>query len=293
MATGDVLGRVRAGVPDLSAAETRVAQAIIRDPVGTVDLTITDLAATIGVSQATIARFCQSLGFTGYREFRLALAGAISREEAGRARFALSESEIDDADPAHEVATKIAYQETMAIEETARELDLDAVDRVADAIVSGGRIHVFGVGASALTAQDLQQKLVRIGLHASFSLDPHLALTSAALLGPGFVAISVSHTGETEETIRPLEIAAAAGATTVAVTNVPTSSLARTADVVLTTRARESPYRTGAMSSRIAQLTLVDILFVRVAQRMPAEMSLALQRTYDAVHPRRRRPHHD
>lgn len=293
MATGDVLGRVRAGVPDLSAAETRVAQAIIRDPVGTVDLTITDLAATIGVSQATIARFCQSLGFTGYREFRLALAGAISREEAGRARFALSESEIDDADPAHEVATKIAYQETMAIEETARELDLDAVDRVADAIVSGGRIHVFGVGASALTAQDLQQKLVRIGLHASFSLDPHLALTSAALLGPGSVAISVSHTGETEETIRPLEIAAAAGATTVAVTNVPTSSLARTADVVLTTRARESPYRTGAMSSRIAQLTLVDILFVRVAQRMPAEMSLALQRTYDAVHPRRRRPHHD
>ncbi|WP_040167912.1 MurR/RpiR family transcriptional regulator [Microbacterium gorillae] len=290
MVTGDVLGRVRDAVPDLSAAENRVAQFIIREPQHVVELTITDLATATGVSQATIARFAQGLGYTGYREFRLALAGATSREEAARARFALSESEIDDADPAREVATKIAYQESMAIEQTARELDLDAVDRVAAAVVAADRIEVFGVGASALTAQDLQQKLVRIGLRASFSLDGHLALTSAALMGERSVAIAVSHTGETDETIRPFEIAAAAGSALVAVTNVPTSSLARVADEVLLTRARESPYRTGAMSSRIAQLTLVDILFVRVAQRMPAEMSVALERTYDATRSRRRRP---
>lgn len=284
MATGDVLGRVRAAMPDLSTAETRVAQAVLREPAQTVTLTITDFATEIGVSSATIARFCQSLGYSGYREFRLALAGATSREEAARARFALSESEIDDDDPAREVATKIAYQESLAIEQTARDVDLDATDRVAAAVVASGSIQIFGVGASALTAQDLQQKLVRIGLRASFSLDPHMALTSAALMRAGDVAIAFSHSGETPETVRPIEIARAAGATTAAVTNVPTSSVARSADEILATRARESPYRTGAMSSRIAQLTLVDILFVRVAQRMPSEMAVALERTYVAVH---------
>lgn len=281
--TGDVLGAIRAALPQLSVAEARVAEEILRDPDGGVDLTIAQLADACSTSQATVNRFCQSLGFAGYREFRLELAAATSREAAARQRFDLSESEIDPSDSTAEVATKIAYQETSAIERTARELDVAAIDAAASAISTAHRIDVYGVGASALTAGDLQQKLSRIGLLAAATTDSHLALASSSLLGPGDVAIAVSHTGETLETLRPLTIAAEANATTIAITNFPSSRVARVADHVLTTHARESPYRYGAMSSRIAQLALVDILFVRIAQASPERTTDSLARTYDAV----------
>ena len=284
---GDVLGIIRAALPRLSAAETRVAQAVLDAPEKVLDLTITELAARCDSSQATIARFCQGLGYSGYRDFRLALASATSRERVARERFALSESEIDSADTATEVATKIAYQETVAIEQTARELDLDALDRVAELVLAAPRVDIYGVGSSSLTALDLHQKLTRIGLATFASPDIHLSMTSAALQRTGGVAIGVSHSGETLETLHALRIAGEAGATTVAVTNFPSSRIAEAADLVLATHARESLYRSGAMSSRIAQLTLVDILFVRIAQRIPERVSEALERTYEAVKVRR------
>lgn len=281
--TQDVLGQIRAALPRLSAAEARVAGRILDDPRGSVELTIAQLADASGASQATVNRLCHSIGYSGYRPFRLELAAATSFEEATRARFDLGESDIDPSDGARAVATKIAYQETSAIEHTARELDLGALDAVAAAVRAAGRIDVFGVGASALTAQDLQQKLARIGLPSFTATDPHLALSSAALRSAGDVAIAISHTGETPDTIRPLDAARRAHATTVAVTNFPGSTLAGAADHVLTTHARESPFRSGAMSSRIAQLTVVDILFIRVAQLDPAATAAALSRTFDAV----------
>lgn len=279
----DVLGEVRSAIPRLSAAERRVAERILEDPERVVDLTITGLAELCSSSQATIARFCQSVGFSGYREFRLALAAATSREQAARDRFDLTTGDIDFADSVENIASKIAYQETLAIEQTTKGLDFAALSRAATAIRGAARVDLYGVGASSLTAQDLQQKLTRVGLAAFFSADPHLALTSAALLGPGDVAVVVSHTGETLETLNVILAARQTGAVTVAITNYPASELAEAADCVLVTHARESRYRSGAMSSRIAQLTVGDVLFVSVAQGMPERMAGALERTYVAV----------
>lgn len=283
----DVLSAVRQAVPRLSATEARIAQVVLEHPERVVDSTISELAVACDASQATIARFAQSIGFSGYREFRLAVAAATSREQAARERFELTESEVDPTDSVQEVVAKIAYQDALAIEQTARELDLDALDRVVAAIAAAGRIDLYGVGASSLTAQDLQQKLSRIGLNVFCSVDPHLALASAALQKPGNVAIGVSHSGETVETTHALAVARAAGATTVAITNFPDSTIGRDADHVLTTQARESLYRSGAMSSRIAQLALVDFLFVRVAQQMYDRMTESLRLTYEAVRSQR------
>lgn len=279
----DVLAVVRQAVPRLSATEARIARTVIEHPEKVVDLTISELAAECDASQASIARFCQSLGYSGYREFRFAVAAATSREQAARERFELTESEVDPADSVQEVVAKIAYQETLAIEQTARELDVETLDAVVAAIVAAPRIDLYGMGSSSLTAQDLQQKLSRIGLTAFCSVDSHLALASAALQKPGNVAIGVSNSGETTETTHALAVARAAGATTVAITNFPDSTIARSSDLVLTTQARENFYRSGAMASRIAQLALVDFLFVRVAQQMYDQMTESLRRTYEAV----------
>ncbi|WP_448006083.1 MurR/RpiR family transcriptional regulator [Agromyces bauzanensis] len=279
----DVLSNVRQALPRLSSSEARVAEAIIADPTIVVDLTITDLAQRCGTSLSTVARFCQTLGYSGYREFRMEVASAISREAAERDRFGLADSDINPDDSAAEVVAKIAFHEVLAIEQTAQGLDVDVLDRVVDAIAAAGHVDLYGFGASGLTAQDLQQKLARIGISAFCSVDVHLALVSAALRKPGDVAIGISHSGLTSETIHALSVARDAGAMTVALTNSAESPITEVADAVLTTQARESTYRMGAMSSRIAQLALVDFLFVRVAQRRHAEVADPLRRTFEVT----------
>jgi DNA-binding MurR/RpiR family transcriptional regulator len=234
-----------------------------------------------------VARFCQSLDFGGYRDFRLAVASALSAERAQRDRFELVDGEIDPTDAAENVVAKIAYQETLAIEQTARALDYAALEGAVAAIAAAPRVDVYGSGASGLTASDLQQKLFRIGMVATYSADAHLALVAAALQQPGNVAIAISHSGLTTETVQALRVAHEAGATTVALTNFPDSALAEYSDFVLSTQARENRYRSGAMSSRIAQLALVDFVFVRVAQKRYSVTAEPLRRTYEDVRTRR------
>lgn len=279
----DVLSTVRQSLPRLSSSEARVAEAVIADPTIVVDLTITDLAQLCGTSLSTVARFCQTLGYTGYREFRMEVASALSREAAERDRFGLADADISPDDSAADVVAKIAFHEVLAIEQTAQGLDVEVFDRVVDAIAGAAHVDLYGFGASGLTAQDLQQKLARIGISAFCSVDVHLALVSAALRKPGDVAIGISHSGLTSETIHALGVAREAGATTVAITNSPESPITEVADAVLTTQARESLYRMGAMSSRIAQLALVDFLFVRVAQRRHEDVAAPLRRTFEVT----------
>jgi DNA-binding MurR/RpiR family transcriptional regulator len=279
----DVLSNVRQALPRLSSSEARVAEAIIADPGIVVDLTITDLAQLCGTSLSTVARFCQTLGYSGYREFRMEVASAISREAAERDRFGLADSDISPDDAAADVVAKIAFHEVLAIEQTVQGLDVEVLDRVVDAIAGARHVDLYGFGASGLTAQDLQQKLARIGISASCSVDVHLALVTAALRKPGDVAIGISHSGLTSETIHALTVAREAGAMTVALTNSPDSPVTEVADAVLTTQARESPYRMGAMSSRIAQLAVVDFVFVRVAQRRHEDVAEPLRRTFEVT----------
>ncbi|MGH3914050.1 MAG: MurR/RpiR family transcriptional regulator, partial [Pseudonocardiaceae bacterium] len=158
---------------------------------------------------------------------------------------------------------------------------------VIEALVAAPRVDVYGVGASGFVALDFQQKLHRIG-HVAFAWsDVHMALTSAALLRPDDVAVGISHTGATTDTLDFMGEARNRGATTVALTNFPRSPITDLADHVLTTAARETTFRSGATSSRIAQLTVVDCLFIGVAQLRLDTAREALQSTRDAVSARR------
>ncbi|WP_454042395.1 MurR/RpiR family transcriptional regulator [Cellulosimicrobium sp. Marseille-Q8652] len=283
----DGLVRIRQALPTLRPAEARIAQAVLDDPTAVVGKTITELAAHVGTSQATVVRFCRAVGYAGYPEFRIDLAQATSRRAVEQERANVAHGEIDPDDTVQDVVEKIAFHEARTIEETARALDLEALEAVAAAVAAAPRIDLFGVGSSGLTAQDLAQKLQRIGLVCFASPDPHVQLQSAALLGPGAVALGVSHSGLTVETNHALRIAHERGATTVAVTNFPESPLVGHADLVLTTTARETQFRSGALSSRIAQLAIVDFLFVRVAQRLFERTTENLRATYEAVQPHR------
>lgn len=279
---GTVLATLRGILPNLSPSEARVAKAAINDPAGAAASTIGELAQRCDTSETTVIRLCRTIGFGGYPEFRLALAAAAvaSVEEE------YLSGEILPGDTTEMVVRKVTRAEAQAITETADHVSIRSLKDAAKAIGAARRIDLFGAGASSFAAQDMQFKLHRIGLMSHCFADPGLAISSAALLQRGDVALGLSHTGSTRDTIRYLEVAAASGASTVAITNHPRAPIARTSDIILTTAARETTFRSGAMASRIAQLTLVDVLFVLLAQQRVDVAMDALQRTHDAVRSR-------
>jgi DNA-binding MurR/RpiR family transcriptional regulator len=285
------LVRIRSLMPGLARAEQRVARVVLKDPAAVAHRSITEVAEAANTSETTVTRFCKAIGSGGYPELRLALAAETARRDA-RADRDLG-GEIVPSDDLAQVVGKVAFADARAVEETAEQLDVGALRQAIDAVAGARRVDVYGVGASAFVALDLQQKLHRIGLTCFAWADIHMALTSAAVLRPGDVALGISHTGATTDTVEALRVAHEHGAVTVALTNFPRSPIADVADHVLTTAARETTFRSGATASRIAQLTVIDCLFVGVAQRHHESATAALESTYDAISAHRLGPRPD
>jgi DNA-binding MurR/RpiR family transcriptional regulator len=232
-----------------------------------------------------VVRFCRAVGVSGYAELRMALATELGKEAAQfGADFTLG-AEIARTDTLEEMAAKVASLEMLAIEETVSSLDFKALERVVAALDKAQRILLFGIGASHFVAQDLHHKLFRVGRNVFLMMDAHEAWTAALLSPKQTVAIGFSHSGVTADTVQFLDLARKNGALTVAVTAAPDSALARAADERLITHARESALRAGAMVSRIAQLALVDCLFLGVARLRYEQTIDALKRTRDVTHP--------
>jgi DNA-binding MurR/RpiR family transcriptional regulator len=283
----DILVRIRGALPALRPAERRVAEALLTDPAAAAELSIIALARQCGTSESTVMRLCRSLGLERFPELRLAVARAASRDEARFGDGVELSGDISPTDSLADVVRKIGFSDARAVEDTTSTLDIEALSQAADAVNRARRIDIYGVGASGFVCQDLHQKLHRIGLLAFAWPDPHAGLTSAALLTDQDVALGISHTGTTIDTIDPLRLAASRGATTIAITNFASSPITEHASLVLTTAARETTFRSGATASRIAQLAVVDCLFVAVAQRSYDRTMKALENTYAAVHSRR------
>lgn len=267
----------------LTPTEQRIARYVLDAPRRVVESTITQLATASDSSVASVARLSRSLGFSGYPEFRRALAADLHRNDSERERFQVAEGDVDRRDDALTTVRKIAFTEASAIERTARQIDIDELERCAAVMRTARRIDIYGAASAGLAALDLEQKLHRAGLVAQARTDLHLALTGAALLGKDDVAIAISHSGRTLEIVQAARTAADAGATTIAITNNPDSPLARTCSRALFTAVTESTFRSGAMASRIAQLALLDFLFVRIAQADYDTIAKNLKLTYDAV----------
>jgi DNA-binding MurR/RpiR family transcriptional regulator len=289
-----VLIRVRGALPNLRPAEQRVAEAVLADPATVSESSITAVARRCQTSETTVLRFCRAIGLAGYPELRIALARAAQWEETDHLSGAPTTGEITANDSLRDVVAKITHADARAIEDTAAAMKIEVLQSAVDAVVQAARVDIYGCGASALVGHDLHQKLHRIGRVSFVWSDAHLALTSAAVLSARDVAVGISHTGTTIDTIDALATARRRGATTIAITNFEASPISAEADHVLVTAARETTFRSGAMSSRIAQLAVVDCLFAGVAQRSYDEVIEVLESTYEVVRSRhsgrRKRP---
>ena len=270
-------------LPSMSPSAQRVAQAIVADPAVVLRNTISELATICETSEPSVVRFSRIIGFSGYVQLRLALATEIGRETANIPEAKHFGDDFSPTDSLDDAVSRVRFTETMGIEETLNHMDLSVLAAIAEKIDRAPRILIYGVGAGSIVADDLRYKLFRIRRIVHSFDSPHDALIGASLMGPEDVAIAFSHSGRTTETLDFLTKAKAAGACTIVVTNVETSPIAAIADFSLFTVVRETAFRSGAMASRIAQLALVDCMFVAVAQRSYEATISALETTRQSV----------
>src|SRR5690348_5161277 len=278
-----VLARVRAGLPEFTGALQRVAELVLSDPASAARSTIVELAEGSGTSPATVTRFCRALGFEGYAELRLAIAGETGRASRTGGWTMDIGREIQPTDPLERVLGQIMAADTRAMHDTASLLDLREVERAAGAIAQASRVDIYGASGSALVGAEMQFCLHRIGVAAWAWTDVHNGLASSALLRPGDVALGISHSGQTRETIEMIAEAGSHGATTVALTSFPRSPLADVADIVLLTATQATTFRPDALSARHPQLVVLDLLYIAVAQRTHERAHASFQVTARAV----------
>lgn len=280
--TATVRSRIRGLMPELSGASRRIGQAVLDDPAGLSTSSIGEVAARAGTSPASVTRFCRALGFSGYAEFRVGLAADLAHHAGAGWEVDVGTSIAPD-DPISRVVTVIRALGAATINDTVAQLDLAVVETVAAAIADAGRVDLFGTGGSGTLAVELQGRLHRIGRPSWCSLDPHAALTSAALLGPGDVLVGFSHSGRTTETVGVVCEAARRGATTIAVTNFPRSPVGEAADHVLTTAVRDTTFGPETIAARHAALIVIDCIYIAVAQRTYPRTTEAFRLTTEAV----------
>jgi len=275
---------IRAILPELRPSERRIAELFIADPAAAAELSIHEVADRCSTSTTSVIRFCRTLGYQHFRDLRMDVLREVTRESIETAGLPEASGDIDQSDTLADVVAKVSLAETMSIADTAKTLEIAALERAVEIVSGSDRVDIFGVGASSFVGEDLQQKLIRIGRAALNWTSTHSAWTSAATLNSRGVAIAISHGGATSDTVEFLALARSRGAATIAITNHTRSPLTAHADVVLATAARETGFRSGALGSRIAQLMVVDCLFIGVAKANFDQSMNAIRRTYAATH---------
>ncbi|WP_369190639.1 MurR/RpiR family transcriptional regulator [Streptomyces sp. R08] len=274
----DVTSLIRTELPRLAGSLRKVGELILEDPAAVTHCSAAELGRRTGTSQATVTRFCRAVGLDSYQHLLIELAQERGRGEVSDWGTAEIGPDISPDDDLERVVQVVGNADLRAVQQTIDRIDLDAVERAATAAARARRIDVYGIGGSGAIAQETETRLFRIGCAVRGWTEVHAAATSAALLTPADVAIGISQSGSTRETIEPFELAKERGATTIALTSDPRSPLARAADIRLISSSSATSFPTGIIGARHSVLVLIDCLYVRIAQLsyQRASASLAL-----------------
>lgn len=250
--------RLQENMTTLSPTEKEVAARILEKPELVSELCIHDLARETFSSSSTIVRLCGHIGFSGYRDFRR----AVTAELAVKAQTKIDEQRaIANSDSLEEIIEKVTYRNIVALEDTKALMDPEVIGRCAEMIRKARVIYLFGIGASFCTAKDAYLKFLRLNKMCVINEDWHSQLLSARNAVPEDLGIAISYSGKTVEVIECMKALRENHTPIIAITRLANTPVAQLADEKLYTAARETLFRSGAMSSRISQLNIIDILY--------------------------------
>lgn len=246
--------------PSLHRVEKKIAGYVLANAEAVSTMSVQQLARTLGVAESSIVRFSKSVGCSGYSEFKLMLVKCAPQEM--RTIF----EELSPEDDVTSITQKVFSRNINTLERALQMLDYDKLGQAVDWLDTAKRIVFFGLGASASIAEDFYIRLMRIGMDAQAVTDAHLSQIAAGMLDSRSVALGITHTGRTREVIDALATARRHGAKTIAITGFPKTPVEQTADLCLELYSPEQLF----VSPRVAQVSLIDSLYVGIALRRKA-----------------------
>ena len=252
-----IIHKIRFTRQDMGPAERKIADYILENTQNIISDSISELANKCNCGNATIVRFAKRLNFSGYQAMKIGIARELnSTSSIG--------SEITPEDSCYNIFKKRTNDVLVALNNTESVLNEKDIDKVANIIMKAKRIVVFGLGNSAAIAQDAAHKFLRLGFNAQACCDNHMQAIIASHLDRESVALGISHSGSSKDIIQALKLSKIGSATTVCITNYGASPIVDVCDYTLFTKANETSHSILAMSSRIAQLTILDSIYTYI-----------------------------
>ena len=259
-ATPRTLLKIREAYPSFHGNYARIADRLLRNPELLIRDKLSDIASACGCDNAQIIRFCQKLGFKGFSDMRRAISRDLIPLETG-----IDVSSVRSGGGFGRLLEDFRADYIKTVNDTLSVCGEKAIRQAVGLIRKARRIMLCGQGASGIVCEDLQMKLVHMGYLAFYHDKPILNRMTGSLLGKNDLMIVISFRGENHDVLACVQTARESGCPVVAVTNYPASPLAQVSDLVLATSSGEDDFRIGAMTSRLSQLMVVDILSVMLA----------------------------
>ncbi|MGC6386948.1 MurR/RpiR family transcriptional regulator [Ewingella sp. S1.OA.A_B6] len=272
----NTLEKIQSHLDILSKSERKVAEAILASPQTAIHCSIATLAHMAGVSEPTVNRFCRRLDTKGFPDFKLHLAQSLANGTPYVNR------NVEENDGADAYTSKI-FESTMAtLDQVKNTLDISAINRAVDLLTQAKKISFFGLGASAAVAHDAMNKFFRFNIPVVYFDDIVMQRMSCMNCTEGDVVVLISHTGRTKSLVELAQLARGNDATVIAITSQSTP-LAHEATLALLLDVPEDTDVYMPMVSRIAQLTLIDVLATGFTLRRGAKFRDNLKRVKDAL----------
>ena len=235
---------------DMGKSEKKVADWLIAHPGDNLPMSISELAELCEISESTIVRFARRMGFSGYGELKISVAGEQEKKVALPA--------IDENDSCFDILEKICNDAYLSFERTRRTIAPENISAAADVIANARKTVLIGLGSSASVAQDAANKFLRAGYEAYAYGDTHMQMIAASHLTEGDVMVGVSQSGASKDIVEAMKFAKSRGVTTVCITGADRSPIMKQSDIVLMTDTEETKHSSLALSSHLSRLVVID-----------------------------------
>ncbi|MGR5144506.1 MurR/RpiR family transcriptional regulator [Photobacterium sp. DNB23_23_1] len=250
---------------NMTKSELKIVDQFLRDPALVVLSSAREFSKLAGVSDASVIRFCQKYGFTGYSEMKDLLNQELIEAPVTKAEPISADIYIEDS--LEETIDKISKIVNCSILDTKKSLCTTDLKSVIDAIDQSKRVFFIGLGGSGLTAQEAQYKFSRIGLDATGFFEKHAMTYKMQYTNGDDVIIAISHSGEKSEIIETVKTVKENNGFCVAVSNNRQSTLSSICDITLDNCSQGELYQGDSIGTRVSQMFIIDIIYTELLKR--------------------------
>lgn len=275
----NILEYIKQNYEDFTDREKLIADYLLSNNESIINLSAKEIGELTNTSAATLIRFSKKLGFESLNEMKLKLSISL-RDIKEKADFEYINKKLETTDIIYGIKKSI----DKVMDKTVNLIQEEDLEKAIELLSKAKNIYIYSVGVSGLVGQDFYYKLSRINKRCIAHVDTHLQITSSILMEPEDVAVAISYSGTTKEVIKCIENANKNNIPVISITKASINNkLEDLSDITLKVPYVEKSLREGAMSSRISQLAIIDMLFIGMAKENIEEIENKLVVTREAV----------